>query len=247
MAGESSVPRPRGRVRARLRVGRLDLVVALDVLLALALFTADNAYLWSANHLHGGHHAGLALLFVAFTTAAPLALRDRRPLTAWVCSACAIGIGTLIIVPRQDMSGPYVPGAVAVYVLCRYAVAVRGPSQATITAAAVTVGGAAMIVVARGDALLSPGVTRRLIAEFARMGAPRGPDGRRAEGLTERETEVLGLMARGMSNAEIAAKLVLAEQTVKTHVGRILMKLDLRDRTQAVVYAYETGLVRPGE
>jgi DNA-binding NarL/FixJ family response regulator len=105
----------------------------------------------------------------------------------------------------------------------------------------------AVRVVAQGDALLSPGVTRRLIAEFARMGAPRGPDGRRASGLTERESEVLGLVARGMSNAEIAAKLVVAEQTVKTHVGRILMKLDLRDRTQAVVFAYETGLVRPGE
>jgi DNA-binding NarL/FixJ family response regulator len=105
----------------------------------------------------------------------------------------------------------------------------------------------AVRVVAHGDALLSPGVTRRLIAEFARMGAPRGPDGRRAEGLTERESEVLGLVARGMSNAEIAAKLVVAEQTIKTHVGRILMKLGLRDRTQAVVFAYETGLVRPGE
>jgi DNA-binding NarL/FixJ family response regulator len=105
----------------------------------------------------------------------------------------------------------------------------------------------AVRVVARGDALLAPGVTRRLIAEFARMGAPRGPDGRLVEGLTERETEVLGLVARGMSNAEVAAELVVAEQTVKTHVGRILMKLRLRDRTQAVVYAYETGLVRPGE
>jgi DNA-binding NarL/FixJ family response regulator len=105
----------------------------------------------------------------------------------------------------------------------------------------------AVRVVARGDALLAPAVTRRLIAEFARMGAPRGPDGRLAEGLTERETEVLGLVARGMSNAEVAAKLVVAEQTVKTHVGRILMKLELRDRTQAVVYAYETGLIRPGE
>ncbi|MFB9835545.1 response regulator [Actinoallomurus acaciae] len=104
----------------------------------------------------------------------------------------------------------------------------------------------AVRVVARGEALLAPTVTRRLIAEFARMGAPRGPDGRRVEALTERESEVLGLVARGMSNAEIAAELVLAEQTVKTHVGRILMKLDLRDRTQAVVYAYETGLVRPG-
>ena len=105
----------------------------------------------------------------------------------------------------------------------------------------------AVRVVAAGDALLAPVVTRRLIAEFARMGAPKGPSRKRLENLTERETEVLGLVARGLSNAEVAARLVVAEQTVKTHVGRILMKLELRDRTQAVVYAYETGLVRPGD
>jgi DNA-binding NarL/FixJ family response regulator len=105
---------------------------------------------------------------------------------------------------------------------------------------------AAVRVVAAGEALLAPTVTRRLISEFARMGAPKAPDRSRLGGLTERETEVLGLIARGMSNAEVAAHLVVAEQTVKTHVRRILMKLDLRDRTQAVVYAYETGLVRPG-
>ncbi|MCO5970718.1 MULTISPECIES: response regulator [Actinoallomurus] len=105
----------------------------------------------------------------------------------------------------------------------------------------------AVRVVAAGEALLAPTVTRRLIAEFARLGAPKAPDRKRLEGLTDRETEVLGLVARGLSNAEIAERLVVAEQTVKTHVGRILMKLGLRDRTQAVVYAYETGLVRPGE
>jgi len=104
----------------------------------------------------------------------------------------------------------------------------------------------AVRVVAAGDALLSPGVTRRLIAEFARMGAPRGPSRDSLDGLTERECEVLALVARGLSNAEIAARLVVAEQTVKTHVSRILMKLGLRDRTQAVVLAYETGLVQPG-
>jgi DNA-binding NarL/FixJ family response regulator len=104
----------------------------------------------------------------------------------------------------------------------------------------------AVRVVAAGDALLSPSVTRRLIAEFARMGAPRGPSRKTLQDLTERETEVLALVARGLSNAEIAGRLVLAEQTVKTHVSRILMKLDLRDRTQAVVLAYETGLVLPG-
>jgi DNA-binding NarL/FixJ family response regulator len=105
----------------------------------------------------------------------------------------------------------------------------------------------AVRVVAAGDALLSPGVTRRLIAEFARLGAPRGPDRRQLKDLTERETEVLALVARGMSNAEIAAHLIVAEQTVKTHVSRVLMKLGLRDRTQAVVFAYESGLVQPGQ
>ena len=104
----------------------------------------------------------------------------------------------------------------------------------------------AVRIVAAGDALLSPGVTRRLIAEFARMGAPRGPSRDSLDGLTERECEVLALVARGLSNAEIAARLVVAEQTIKTHVSRILMKLGLRDRTQAVVLAYETGLVQPG-
>ena len=104
----------------------------------------------------------------------------------------------------------------------------------------------AVRLVAAGDALLAPGVTRRLIAEFARMGAPRTPGRKQIEGLTEREAEVLTLVARGMSNAEIAERLVVADQTVKTHVSRILMKLGLRDRTQAVVLAYETGLVHPG-
>ena len=104
----------------------------------------------------------------------------------------------------------------------------------------------AVRLVAAGDALLAPGVTRRLIAEFARMGAPRSPGRKQIEGLTERESEVLALVARGLSNAEIADRLVVAEQTVKTHVSRILMKLGLRDRTQAVVLAYETGLVQPG-
>jgi DNA-binding NarL/FixJ family response regulator len=104
----------------------------------------------------------------------------------------------------------------------------------------------AVRIVAAGDALLSPAVTKRLIAEFARMGAPRGPDRKKLRELTDRESEVLALVARGLSNAEIAGHLVVAEQTVKTHVSRILMKLGLRDRTQAVVLAYETGLVQPG-
>jgi DNA-binding NarL/FixJ family response regulator len=104
----------------------------------------------------------------------------------------------------------------------------------------------AVRLVAAGDALLAPGVTRRLIAEFARMGAPRTPGRKQLDGLTERESEVLALVARGMSNGEIADHLVVADQTIKTHVSRILMKLGLRDRTQMVVLAYESGLVHPG-
>jgi DNA-binding NarL/FixJ family response regulator len=101
----------------------------------------------------------------------------------------------------------------------------------------------AVRVVAGGDALIAPEILRRLVADFARSRpAPRRP----VEELTPRETEVLVLIAAGRSNAEIATELVLAEQTVKTHVSRVLSKLGLRDRAQAVVYAYETGLVRPG-
>ena len=104
----------------------------------------------------------------------------------------------------------------------------------------------AVRVVAAGDALLAPSVTRRLIEEFAaRPSAARAAAARELDALTPRETEVLELIARGLSNAEIAEELVVAEQTVKTHVGRMLAKLDLRDRAQAVVLAYEAGVVRP--
>ncbi|WP_412539632.1 response regulator transcription factor [Longispora sp. K20-0274] len=102
---------------------------------------------------------------------------------------------------------------------------------------------AAVRVVAAGDGLLAPRVTGRLIAEFARR--PSGPPPAALGALTARETEVLVLIARGLSNAEIAAELVIAEQTIKTHVGRILGKLGLRDRAQAVVVAYESGLITP--
>ncbi|WP_433528994.1 response regulator [Micromonospora sp. CA-263727] len=105
----------------------------------------------------------------------------------------------------------------------------------------------AVRVVAAGDALLAPAVTRRLIAEFAARPQRQRPRPTALAGLTPRETEVLRLIARGRSNTEIAAELVVAEQTVKTHVGRILAKLQLRDRAQAVVLAYETGLVAAGE
>jgi DNA-binding NarL/FixJ family response regulator len=108
----------------------------------------------------------------------------------------------------------------------------------------------AVRVVAAGEALLAPSVTRRLIADFARQRQPRAENGTRAARLAEitpREAQVLTLIARGLSNAEISEHLVIAEQTTKTHIGRILMKLGLRDRAQAVVFAYESGLVTPGE
>jgi DNA-binding NarL/FixJ family response regulator len=104
----------------------------------------------------------------------------------------------------------------------------------------------AVRIIAAGDALLAPGVTRRLISEFAQRPAARPQPVLSFGNLTPRETEVLGLVAEGLSNPEIAARLVVTEETVKTHVSRILNKLGLRDRTQAVVAAYESGLVVPG-
>ena len=103
----------------------------------------------------------------------------------------------------------------------------------------------AVRVVAAGDALLAPAVTRRLIAEFARLRPRPSPASATLAALTPREVEVLRLVAAGLSNAEIAERLVVGEETVKTHVSRLLSKLGLRDRTQAVVLAYETGLVVP--
>jgi DNA-binding NarL/FixJ family response regulator len=104
----------------------------------------------------------------------------------------------------------------------------------------------AVRVVAAGEALLAPSVTRRLIADFARQQQLDQPPPPALDALTQRETEVLRLIARGLSNTEISNTLVIAEQTTKTYVGRILAKLNLRDRAQAVVVAYETGLITPG-
>jgi DNA-binding NarL/FixJ family response regulator len=104
---------------------------------------------------------------------------------------------------------------------------------------------AAIRIVARGDALIAPGITKRLIEQFARSSPPSTPPAALDE-LTPRETEVLVLMAGGLSNGEIAAEFVLSNATVKTHVKRILAKLGVRDRVQAVVLAYEAGLVLPG-
>ncbi|HVQ94683.1 MAG TPA: response regulator transcription factor [Mycobacteriales bacterium] len=103
----------------------------------------------------------------------------------------------------------------------------------------------AIRIVAAGESLLAPSVTRRVIAEFARLTVRPRPPGR-LDGLTDRETEVLQLVAAGHSNAEIAGRLYVGEATVKTHVSHLLTKLGLRDRVQAVVFAYESGLIRPG-
>jgi DNA-binding NarL/FixJ family response regulator len=105
----------------------------------------------------------------------------------------------------------------------------------------------AVRVIAAGDALLAPSVTRRLIEDMTRRRPQAGRQARlRLNGLTPRETEVLGLVARGLSNTEIAGTLVVAEQTVKTHMTRLIAKLGARDRAQLVVLAYESGLVVPG-
>jgi DNA-binding NarL/FixJ family response regulator len=105
---------------------------------------------------------------------------------------------------------------------------------------------AAIRVVAAGDALLAPSVTRRLIAEFARRPEPSAVTPAALAALTDREREVLALVARGLSNAEIAELLVVSGATAKTHVSRVLAKLGARDRAQLVMFAYETGLVTPG-
>jgi DNA-binding NarL/FixJ family response regulator len=104
---------------------------------------------------------------------------------------------------------------------------------------------AAVRIVAAGDALIAPAITKRLIRQFVRSAPAQGPTGVMSD-LTPREREVLHLVARGLSNAEIAAELVVSEATVKTHVTRVLSKLNLRDRVQAVVFAYESGLIAPG-
>ena len=101
-------------------------------------------------------------------------------------------------------------------------------------------------VVAEGEALLAPTITKRLIQEFAVAAPPDPSPPAGYDELTDRETEVFGLISRGLSNAEIAAELIVSETTVKTHVARLLMKLGLRDRVQAVVLAYESGIAIPG-
>jgi len=103
----------------------------------------------------------------------------------------------------------------------------------------------AIHVLAAGDALLAPAVTRRVIEAFVAMPEPSAPSPDRLEGLTAREVEVLRLLAQGRSNADIAAELIVSAATAKTHVSNILTKLRLRDRIQAVIYAYETGLIVP--
>jgi DNA-binding NarL/FixJ family response regulator len=104
----------------------------------------------------------------------------------------------------------------------------------------------AVRVVAAGEALLSPGATRRVIAEFAAGGLGRAPDTERLAVLTEREREVVGLVAAGLDNREIGQRLLMSPHTAKTHVSRAITKLGVRDRVQLAVLAYETGLVRPG-
>jgi len=105
----------------------------------------------------------------------------------------------------------------------------------------------AVRIIAAGDSLLAPSVTTRLVRELAATPSPSSSPSQQLDVLTEREREVLVLMARGLANAEIASTLFVSETTVKTHVGRVLMKLGLRDRVQAVVFAYESGFVTPGQ
>ncbi len=106
---------------------------------------------------------------------------------------------------------------------------------------------AAIRAVCAGETLLAPAITRRLIEDFCRGPAPGAPAGTAAGGMSEREREVVNLVATGLSNAEIAARLYLSEATIKSHITRILARLGLRDRVQIAVFAYERGIVRPGQ
>src|SRR3954454_3152387 len=103
-----TVRRP-GRVRRRLRVGRLDVVTAADLLIAFIVFSADNAWLFAENHRHGDRRTTDLLILLAFITAVPLVLRDRRPLAAWISSTVAITISATMVVPHQDISAPSIP------------------------------------------------------------------------------------------------------------------------------------------
>jgi DNA-binding NarL/FixJ family response regulator len=105
----------------------------------------------------------------------------------------------------------------------------------------------AVRTVSAGEALLAPSITRRLVEDFRRRPAPDGAAAEAARQLTGRELDVVKLVAKGLSNAEIAGRLYLSDATVKSHIARVLAKLALRDRVQVVVLAYETGIVRPGE
>jgi DNA-binding NarL/FixJ family response regulator len=162
-------------------------------------------------------------------TNAPISAATAQP--ASTPSPAQTPIGTLSM--RSTVRWTASPAGIGEY-LCTSSRGCSGSSSA-----------AAVRIIAAGDALLAPTVTRRLISEFARLrpSPPARPDLLRE--LTPRETEVLRLVAEGLSNGEIAERLVVGEETVKTHVSRILTELGLRDRTQAVVTAYESGLVIP--
>ncbi len=145
-------------------MGRVDLVVAADLLIAFIVFAADNSWLASQHNRRPGE----LLVLVAFVTAAPLALRDRRPLAAWICSIAAIALSAVIVVPRHDISTPYIPGAVVVFVLCQYAVAVRGGNRVTISAAVVTAVGAAALD-ARTAAISLPAMIPIILGHLVRL------------------------------------------------------------------------------
>jgi len=105
---------------------------------------------------------------------------------------------------------------------------------------------AAVRIIAAGDALLAPAITNAVIAEFVRR-SPRAQPSPALDALTGRELEVLQLVTRGLANSEISARLFISEATIRTHIGHVLTKLGLRDRVQAVIYAYETGMLQPGQ
>ncbi|MGI8336862.1 hypothetical protein ACRYCC_43555 [Actinomadura scrupuli] len=145
---------PPGPRAPRLRVGPLDLVVLADLLIGVAVFAGTNGWLVTENLRHHAHHAGSTLTLISLLLSAPMALRDRRPLTAWAWSATALAISAVVIPPRSISGGPSIPGGVFVYLLCLYSLGVRCRREVAIVAALVTTVGTAVIDVRTAAAAL---------------------------------------------------------------------------------------------
>src|SRR5579859_7414189 len=232
---------------------------ALDAALAAALAVMAAAEVFTGQ-VSGPPAAAVPL---ALLLTLPLTARRRHPLAVTAAVSTSFLLSWAAGVDMYSYWASIVAGLVTVYTAAAYlrprlaalalaclyaAISVSALGTSGLLWGGIVIGGAALagFGVSAGDTLLAPAITRRLLEEFVRRPLPGQRPAELGE-LTDRESEVLGLVARGLSNAEIARRLFLGETTVKTHVTRVLAKLHLRDRVQAVVLAYESGLVRLGD